>query len=355
VGFDCHQQQQYHARAMAFPDLTALKDFAGWKAARAPHAVGPTPDAEGLRAAYLDVLKLALCDLAGTATGSVSRMIDGVVASRELRGEDRQYRAAGMDWPLHGLTMVGLNRLDDLQACVESVCRDGVEGDVIEAGTWRGGASIFMRAALDALGETGRTVYVADSFQGFPVADEVGDLNTNDFLAVPADEVREHFARFGLSAGVELVEGFFEETLPSLTDHRWAIVRLDGDTYEATRAALDALYPRLAVGGYVIVDDFGAMEADACRRAVEEFRGRHGITEPIVQVDWTCVRWRRESGAPIEVPAATPPPATRAQVGPRIRTPHVPTGRERDLEYEVVQLRNRLRGPAWRRWVGRDR
>src|SRR4051794_31932244 len=70
AGFDCHQQQQYHARAMTFPDLAALKDFAGWKAARAPHAAGPHPDPDGLRAAYLDLLKLALCDLAGTATGS---------------------------------------------------------------------------------------------------------------------------------------------------------------------------------------------------------------------------------------------------------------------------------------------
>jgi len=340
---------------MAFPDLTALKDFAGWKAARSPHAVGPRPDVERLRAAYLDVLKLALCDLAGTATGSVSRMVDGVAASRELRGEERQYRAAGMDWPLHGLTMVGLNRLDDLQACVESVCRDGVAGDVIEAGTWRGGASILMRATLDALGETGRTVYVADSFQGFPMADEVGDLNTADFLAVPADEVREHFARFGLSDGVQLVEGFFEETLPTLTDQRWAIIRLDGDTYAATSAALDALYPRLAVGGYLIVDDFGVMEHEECRRAVEEFRGRHGITEPIEKVDWTCVRWRRESDAPIDVPAAAPPPAARAHARPRTGTPEVPTGRERDLEYEVVQLRERLRGRSWRRWVGRDR
>jgi O-methyltransferase len=260
-----------------------------------------------------------------------------------------------MDWPLHGLTMVGLNRLDDLQACVESVCRDGVEGDVIEAGTWRGGASIFMRATLDTLGEAGRTVYVADSFQGFPIADDVGDLNTADFLAVPADEVREHFARFGLSDGVELVEGFFEETLPALTDHRWAIVRLDGDTYAATRTALDALYPRLAVGGYLIVDDFGAMERDECRRAVEEFRARHGIAEPLEKVDWTCVRWRRASDAPIDIPLASPPPTARAQARPRTRSPQVPTGRERDLEHEVVQLRERLRGRSWRRWVGRDR
>jgi O-methyltransferase len=340
---------------MTFPDLAALKEFAGWKAARAPRTTGPGSDADDLRAAYLGLLKLAVCDLAGTSTASVSRLLDGMLASRELGGEDRRLRAAGLDWPLHGLTMVGLNRLDDLQECVETVVRDGVEGDLIEAGAWRGGASILMRATLDSLGATERTVYVADSFQGFPAADELGDLNANDFLAVPADEVRESFARFGLEDGVRIVEGFFEQTLPALPAERWALIRLDGDTYEATRAGLDALYPRLAVGGYLIVDDYHAMGADACRRAVDEFRAEHGISEPLRDVDWTSVRWRREHDAPIE-PTLRPPPPARAEAAPRPHAPHVPTSREVDLQREVALLHERLRERSWRRrLLGRAR
>jgi O-methyltransferase len=343
---------------MTFPDLAALKDFAGWKAARAPQAAGPRPDAEGLRLAYLGLLKLALCDLAGTSTASVSRLLDGTLASRELSGEDRQLRSAGLDWPLHGLTMVGLNRLDDLQACVESVVRDGVDGDLIEAGAWRGGASILMRATLDSLGASERTVHVADSFRGFPAADELGDLNAIDFLAVPVDEVRESFARFGLERGVRLVPGFFEQTLPTLAGTRWALVRLDADTYQATRAALEALYPGLAVGGYLIVDDYGVMERQECRRAVDEFRARHGISEPLEPVDWTCVRWRRSDDAPI-APAAGQEPGrapARAEAMPRPPTPRVPTGRELELEREVAALRERLHGRSWRRRLaGRTR
>jgi O-methyltransferase len=338
---------------MAFPDLTALREFAGWKAARAPEAPGPGADPESLRLAYLGLLKLALCDLAGTRTASVSRLLDGSVASRELSGEDRQLRSAGLDWPLHGLTMVGLNRLDDLQACVESVVRDEVPGDLIEAGAWRGGASILMRATLDSLGETGRTVHVADSFQGFPAADELGDLNAIDFLAVPEEEVRAAFARFGLERGVRLVPGFFEQTLPALAGTRWAVVRLDGDTYEATRTALEALYPGLATGGYLIVDDYGVMERQECRRAVDEFRARHGIEDPLEPVDWTCVRWRRTDDAPIE-PAAPPTPApARAEAMPRPREPHVPTGRELELEREVAALRAQLADRSWRRRLTR--
>jgi O-methyltransferase len=334
---------------MTFPDLAALKDFAGWKAARAPHAPGPAPDAEALRTAYLGLLKLALSDLAGTSTASVSRLLDGAVASRELTGDDRRYRAAGLDWPLHGLTMVGLNRLDDLQACTEAVVRDGVEGDLIEAGTWRGGAAILMRATLDCLGATDRTVHVADSFQGFPAADDIGDLSTIDFLAVPADEVRESFTRFGLERGVRIVEGFFEATLPALDVERWAVVRLDGDTYAATRAALDALYPRLAVGGYLIVDDYGAMTAEECRRAVDEFRAEHRISEPIEEVDWTCVRWRREDDTPIEPSVRPQAPPARGEAVPRPRPAYVPTGRELDLERQVAALSRQLRARSWRR------
>jgi O-methyltransferase len=333
---------------MTFPDLAALKEFAGWKAARDPQAAGPGPDAEELRSAYLGLLKLALCDLAGTRTASVSRLLDGRLASRELAGEDRRLRSAGLDWPLHGLTMIGLNRLDDLQACVESVVRDGVEGDLIEAGTWRGGAAILMRATLDSLGARDRTVHVADSFQGFPAADALGDLNAIDFLAVPADEVRESFARFGLDEGVRIVPGFFEQTLPALAGTRWALVRLDADTYEATRAALEALYPGLAVGGHLIVDDYGVMERQECRRAVDEFRERHGIEEPLEQVDWTCVRWRRTDGTPIEVAPAPRSAPERAQALPR-DVLHVPTARELELEAEVAALRER----SWRRRLAR--
>jgi O-methyltransferase len=346
---------------MAFPDLTALREFAGWKEARPPRAAGPGPGAEQLRTAYLDVLKLCLCDLGGSRTASVSMQYDGSVASRELAGEDLRLRSAGMDWPLTGLTMLGLNRLDDLQACVESVVRDGVEGDLIEAGAWRGGASMLMRATLDTLGASDRTVHVADSFQGFPADEAHGHLRATDFLAVPLEEVQASFTRFGLDAGVRFVPGFFDETLPALAGGRWSIVRLDADTYEATRLALEVLYPGLARGGYLIVDDFGVMAKEDCRRAVEEFRAGHGIDEPIETVDWTCVRWRRESdpepsAKPLRAPAATAP-GGRPEPAPPRGAPRVPTGRELELEHELSELRERLAAPVpWlRRLAGRRR
>jgi O-methyltransferase len=323
-------------------------------------AARPRPGAERLRAAYLDLLKLSLCDLAGARTVSVSRSgdtrrPDSQIRARELPDEELVLRATGHDWPFSGLTMVGLKRLDDIQACVESVVADGVPGDVIEAGAWRGGASILARATLDSLGADDRTVWVADSFQGLPAPnpdvapeDHELDLSQVDFLAVPVEEVRGYFARFGLDHGLEFVEGFFDETLPSLRGHRWSTIRLDGDTYEATWVALESLYPGLSAGGYLVVDDYGLI--DACQRAVDDYRREHGITEPIERIDWNGVRWRRES-EPAPIAADDRQKGDRPGRGGRGRKPagesvvrpHIPTQRELELGRELRKARQRLR------------
>jgi O-methyltransferase len=321
---------------------------AGLEAAPDPRAVGAAPDVEALRAAYLDLLKLALCDLTGSATTSVGAMPGKGVVSYELQGQDRRLRSAGIDWPLHGLTMVGLARLADLQSCVETVVRDRVPGDLIEAGVWRGGAAILMRAVLDALGSTDRAVLVADSFEGFPdtdAAESDGVDYSYEFLAAALNEVRDNFARFGYDRGVEFVPGFFEETLPELSDRAFAVVRLDGDSYSATNVGLHSLYPALSPGGYVIIDDYGVVEG--CRRAVDDFRSEYGITEPIERVDWVCVRWRRESTEPLEIPPVSPTAqasgaAGRARRSDQRRRPEIPTLRELELAQEITELKARL-------------
>jgi hypothetical protein len=307
-----------------------------------------------MRTAYLELLKLCLCDLTGARTLSVSRTgdtrrPDSQVKCRELDEEELTLRVMGSDWPFSGLTMVGLERLDDVQACIESVVADGVDGDVIEAGAWRGGASILARATLDSLGADDRTVWVADSFQGLPPPnrseDRELDLSNIDFLAVTVEEVRAHFARFGLEQGVEFVEGLFAETLPRLRGHRWSVIRLDGDSYEATWVGLESLYPGLSPGGYLIVDDYRLIPE--CRAAVDDYRQQHGVEEPIEKVDSNGVHWRREDEPDGIVAGAGKAPrrvskvrSTRARAKqPR---PRIPTERELELEDELRELRQRL-------------
>ncbi len=208
-------------------------------------------------------------------------------------------RADGRDWPPTAHSMVGLKRLDNLQSCATDVLAKGIPGDFIETGVWRGGASIFLRAVLKVHGVSDRRVWVADSFEGLPPPDpnryprDAGDKHhVMKFLAISIEEVKANFERYGLlDQQVQLLKGWFRDTLPIAPIRQLALMRLDGDMYESTMDALVHLYPKLSPGGYVIVDDYGAIPA--CQQAVQDFRTAQGIREEIHQIDWTGVYWQR--------------------------------------------------------------
>ena len=212
----------------------------------------------------------------------------------------RELRAQGMDWPQHAETMIGRRRIDSLQECVETVLADDVPGDLIETGVWRGGAVIFMRAVLAAHGVTDRTVWAADSFQGLPQAtlpvDVPDDLSDHPELAVDLEAVKANFRRYGLlDEQVRFVVGWFKDSLPVAPIGKLALARLDGDYYESTWDAIKILYPKLSPGGFLVVDDYGQIEG--CRRAIDDFREREAITDPVRQIDHSGIYWRVGSSA----------------------------------------------------------
>ncbi len=215
--------------------------------------------------------------------------------------DSRTQRLEGRDWPVLAHTMIGVKRLANVKFCVEDVVRKGVPGDLIETGVWRGGTTIFMRAILKAYGVEDRRVWVADSFEGLPPPDTVryppdADSILHELrpLAISLDEVRANFGKYGLlDDRVCFLKGWFKETLPAAPIERLAVARLDGDMYESTMDGLTNLYPKLSVGGYLIVDDYGAVPA--CRQAVEDYRKAQGIDEPIQKIDWEGVYWQRRN------------------------------------------------------------
>ncbi len=236
------------------------------------------------RALYLDLLERCLLDA----------LYDPAA--------DTPARAEGRDWPARAHTMVGAARLRHLRGCVEDLLARGVPGDLVEAGVWRGGAAILMRGVLAAHGDRGRSVWLADSFAGLPApeparypADAGGTLHTFAELAVPLEAVRGNFRRYGLlDDRVRFLPGWFADTLPQGPPGPLALVRLDGDLYASTAVALRCLYDRLAPGGYLVVDDYGAVPG--CRQAVHDFRATRGIAEPIRAIDWAGAYWIKAGG-----------------------------------------------------------
>ncbi|MEP6784050.1 MAG: TylF/MycF/NovP-related O-methyltransferase [Acidobacteriota bacterium] len=217
-----------------------------------------------------------------------------LVQDVKARWEDRR---DGSIWPQSADTMMGLTRLNHLQHCVETVLQEGIRGDLIETGVWRGGGCILMRGVLAAYEVTDRTVYVADSFQGFPPIETPQDAEDDPdesrcYLAVSESTVRKNFERYGLLDNqVAFLSGWFKDTLPIAPIEQLAILRLDGDMYGSTMVALTALYPKLSSGGFCIVDDYGAIPA--CKLAITDYRAANGITTPIEAIDWTGVFWRK--------------------------------------------------------------
>src|SRR5258708_30782963 len=174
-----------------------------------------------------------------------------------------ELRFAGRDWPEVAHTMIGVPRLDNVRELVQRVIDESIPGDLAEAGVWRGGCCIMMRGILAANAIKDRKVYAIDSFAGLPPPqpdlfpqDEGLNLHLHPELAVSLEQVKANFARYGLlDEQVVFVKGLFQDTLPSLDAGPFALIRLDADLYESTYVALEALYPKLSPGGFVILVD----------------------------------------------------------------------------------------------------
>jgi hypothetical protein len=198
--------------------------------------------------------------------------------------------------------MIGLKRLQNFRALIETALAEDTPGDIVETGVWRGGASIMAKAVLEARGEKSRRVILADSFEGLPPPDlaafpqDAGStLHQETPLAVSLDQVRANFEKFGLlDDRVVFLKGWFRDTMPNAPVERIAVLRLDGDMYESTILPLRHLYDRVAPGGFVIVDDYWLAP---CKAAIHDFlgerSGERGIGPEIIPIDGMGVYFRK--------------------------------------------------------------
>jgi hypothetical protein len=255
-------------------------DEASTRAAQAPQGPGCNAGLDRLRTAYLDLMRDSLI-------GRLNE--DPALPTSEVEGYKDDFREQGWDWPSKAPSMIGAKRMQNLRSECERVLSQGVPGDFMEAGVWRGGASMMMRAVLKAYGIADRRVLAADSFAGFPAPAEGSpdfgfELIGHPAFAVPLSEVKAAFARYDLlDDQVVFLEGLFKDTLPKAPVEALALLRLDGDMYESTRDGLANLYHKLSPGGTLILDDYFLFETQ--RRAVDEFRDAHAIADPIVPID----------------------------------------------------------------------
>jgi hypothetical protein len=207
-------------------------------------------------------------------------------------------------------TMTGPMRLRALVSAVRYCIDAGIPGAFAECGVWRGGSVLAMLSTLQAVGVDDRDIYLYDTFEGMTEPTEA-DVSP---VAPPAlDTWREAEAEgserpwgevFGsdvfdeasvrellLGTGyppdrLHFVRGRVEDTIPGEAPERLALLRLDTDWYESTRHEMHHLYPRLATGGVLIIDDYGHWEG--ARRAVDEYLEETGTKLLLTPVDYTA-------------------------------------------------------------------
>jgi O-methyltransferase len=243
---------------------------------------------------YLDLLKRCLIRTLFPDSSTIAGL------SPSPAEYDAATRWEGRDWPSDAETMIGMIRLNNVEQCAIDTLRNGIPGDFVEAGVWRGGAAILMRAVLAAYGDRARNVWLADSFEGLPQPDpEQYPLDAADrhwelapYLAVSLQEVKRNFQRYELlDEQVHFLSGWFKDTLPSAPIDKIALLRIDADMYQSTFEALASLYPKLSPGGYLIIDDYGVLPN--CKTAVHDFRNIFNVQEEIRPIDWSGVYWQR--------------------------------------------------------------
>lgn len=205
-------------------------------------------------------------------------------------------------------TMTGIPRMLALIDAVRYLEHRKLPGAFAECGVWRGGSVLAMILTLQELGIEHRDIHLYDTFEGMtaPTGEDVSDIDP------PALDTWEAAEREGRTAWEELfapeltgeeavrrllsdtgypearlhfVRGPVEETLPQAAPDELALLRLDTDWYESTRHELIHLFPRLRVGGVLLIDDYGHWRG--ARRAVDEYFGTEHPPLLLNRIDYT--------------------------------------------------------------------
>lgn len=208
-------------------------------------------------------------------------------------------------------SMTTPERVKALVDSVEYIEAHRITGAVVECGVWRGGSMMAVARRLMEVGSTDRDLYLYDTFSGMPdPADVDRDYRGRQASAVLARTKRRPGANYWCIASIEdvranmlstgypaerlhLIEGLVEDTVPGTAPGAIALLRLDTDWYSSTLHELECLYPRVAPGGIVIIDDYGHWAG--ARKAVDQFIARLPAKPLLHRIDYSARIFQKPS------------------------------------------------------------
>ena len=174
---------------------------------------------------------------------------------------------------------ISIEGLLALEAMAAKVISEGVPGDIVECGVCNGGSSLVLAQALKASPD--RRLWLFDSFQGLPVPTAIDGPTAPAFagkVVGSEDKVRRLLKRAGVPMErVHIAAGWFHETFPQVQIDGIAFLHIDADFYEPVLLSLERFYDAVAVGGFVVLDDYYDLEWPGCKAALEEFTARRRL------------------------------------------------------------------------------
>lgn len=201
-------------------------------------------------------------------------------------------------------TMTSIERMYALYTATRHVIANQTPGHFVECGVWRGGSMMLIAYTLLRLASTDRDLWLYDTFDGMPppTAEDVQEMSgrsASEILAeheksgddpfwgvAPRALVEENLHRTGYPAGrIRFIEGDVQTTIPAQAPEQIALLRLDTDWYASTRHELRHLYPRIATGGVLIIDDYGYWRG--ARKATDEYLQSLPAPPLLHRIDYT--------------------------------------------------------------------
>lgn len=186
-------------------------------------------------------------------------------------------------------TLLSYPRLQNIKFIVEQIIENSIEGDILEAGNWRGGSMLYAKGILQAYRVYNKEMWMFDTFCGFPKNITVNSPSEKNLFiggfanlmrSNSVQQVKALFEVYNLSKGVNLIAGLFQDTIPKTKIPKLSYLRLDADSYANTKYLLESFYDKLNVNGYIEFDDYGSYPG--CKKAVDEFRRNRNINDVIV-------------------------------------------------------------------------
>jgi O-methyltransferase len=199
---------------------------------------------------------------------------------------------------IQSYTMVSPERLFALYQGAKSVCQSCLSGNFVECGVAGGGSSALLAWVIKKFSSEPRVLFSCDTFEGMPwpgAQDSHGGKSAQatgwgaGTCAAPVESLLEIARELDVVDVIRPVKGLFQETLPITKQEIGAIalLHLDGDWYDSTRAILENLYDQTNKGAYMQIDDYGHW--DGCRKAVQEFELERGAHFDLKVIDDTGV------------------------------------------------------------------